>query len=128
MPALIQRYAPEKPILGICLGHQAIGEAFGGQLQNLSRVFHGLATKAHVTVPDILFQGLPNEIIVGRYHSWAVSDEGFPSELEITAQDEEGQIMALRHRKFNVRGVQFHPESVLTEHGAQMMKNWLELL
>lgn len=128
MPALIKRFAPEKPIFGVCLGHQAIGESFGGRLQNLSHVFHGLATKAHITQPsDILFQGLPVEITVGRYHSWVVAEEHFPEELEITAMDEEGQIMALRHRTYNLRGVQFHPESVLTEYGAQMMKNWLEL-
>ena len=128
MPELIKRYAAEKPILGVCLGHQAIGEAFGARLQNLPRVVHGVATKAHVTKPatDVLFQGLPEEFAVGRYHSWVVDAHGFPAELEITATDDDGQIMALRHRSHNVRGVQFHPESVLTEHGARMMKNWLE--
>ncbi len=126
MPALIKRYAAEKPILGVCLGHQAIGEAFGGQLQNLPRVVHGVATKAHVITPDILFQGLPEAFSVGRYHSWVVDAEGFPDELEVTATDADGQIMALRHREYNVRGVQFHPESVLTEHGARMMQNWLD--
>jgi anthranilate synthase component 2 len=126
MPALIKRYAAEKPILGVCLGHQAIGEAFGGRLQNLPRVVHGVATKAHVIAPDVIFQGLPEEFSVGRYHSWVVDTEGFPSELEITATDADGQIMALRHRTYNVRGVQFHPESVLTEHGARMMQNWLD--
>jgi anthranilate synthase component 2 len=127
MPALIKRYAAQKPILGICLGHQAIGEAFGGRLQNLPRVVHGLATKVHITTPpDTIFAGLPTEFAVGRYHSWVVDTEGFPADLAITAVDEEGQIMALRHRSYNVRGVQFHPESVLTEHGAAMMKNWLE--
>jgi anthranilate synthase component 2 len=126
MPALIKRYAAEKPILGVCLGHQAIGEAFGGRLQNLPRVVHGVATRAHVIAPDPIFQGLPEEFSVGRYHSWVVDAEGFPSELEITATDADGQIMALRHRAYNVRGVQFHPESVLTEHGARMMQNWLD--
>ncbi len=125
MPELIKRYAAEKPIFGVCLGHQAIGEAFGGRLQNLSCVFHGLATKARVTVPDVLFEGLPQELTVGRYHSWVVAEQDFPIDLEITAMDEEGQIMALRHRAYNVRGVQFHPESVLTEQGAVIMKNWL---
>ncbi len=126
MPELIKRYAAEKPILGVCLGHQAIGEAFGGRLQNLPRVVHGLATKVHITTPDTLFAGLPTEFAVGRYHSWVVDTEDFPSDLVVTAVDGEGQIMALRHRVYDVRGVQFHPESVLTEHGAAMMKNWLE--
>lgn len=126
MPELIKRYAAEKPILGVCLGHQAIGEAFGGRLQNLPRVVHGLATKVHITTPDTLFAGLPTEFAVGRYHSWVVDTEGFPADLVVTAVDGEGQIMALRHRVYDVRGVQFHPESVLTEHGAAMMKNWLE--
>mgnify|MGYP000081212245 CR=1 FL=1 len=126
MPELIKRYAAQKPILGVCLGHQAIGEAFGARLQNLPRVVHGVATKAHVTTPDVLFQELPEEFAVGRYHSWVVDAHEFPAELEVTATDDDGQIMALRHRTYNVRGVQFHPESVLTEHGARMMKNWLE--
>lgn len=126
MPALIKRYAAEKPILGVCLGHQAIGEAFGGRLQNLPRVVHGVATTARMIAPDPIFQGLPEEFSIGRYHSWVVDTEGFPAELEITATDAEGQIMALRHRTYNVRGVQFHPESILTEHGAQMMQNWLD--
>ena len=127
MPALLRRFAPEKSILGVCLGHQAIGEAFGGVLRNLDSVFHGVATRARVVADDALFQGLPREFAVGRYHSWAVEKGSFPSEaLEITALDEEGEIMALRHRAYNVRGVQFHPESILTEHGTQILKNWLE--
>jgi anthranilate synthase component 2 len=126
MPALIRRFAPEKSILGVCLGHQAIGEAFGGALRNLDSVFHGVATRARVVADDVLFRGLPREFAVGRYHSWAVEKESLPDALEITAVDADGEIMAMRHRAYDVRGVQFHPESILTEHGAQMLKNWLE--
>jgi anthranilate synthase component II len=126
MPALLQRYSATKSILGVCLGHQAIGEAFGARLENLERVVHGQATAARVIAGDVLFQGVPAELKVGRYHSWIVADGGFPNELEITAVDENGNIMALRHRKYDVRGVQFHPESILTEHGETMLKNWLE--
>lgn len=125
MPELIKRYAPTKSILGVCLGHQAIGEAFGGRLTNLSRVVHGVATSTNVTVDDVLFRNIPQTLNVGRYHSWIVDAEGFPEELEITAQDASGHIMALRHRTYDVRGVQFHPESVLTEHGKTMIQNWL---
>ncbi|MCS6807355.1 MAG: aminodeoxychorismate/anthranilate synthase component II [Bacteroidota bacterium] len=125
MPELIAHYASEKPILGICLGHQAIGEAFGGQLHNLPRVFHGVATSVHVTQHDILFEGLPTTFTAGRYHSWVVAEETLPAELEVIARDTEGHIMALRHRTYDVRGVQFHPESVLTEHGIAILRNWL---
>src|SRR6476660_8952208 len=116
---LIKEYASSKSILGVCLGHQAIGQAFGGELINLSSVFHGVATKIEVRsqesgVGSPLFNGLPSELEVGRYHSWVVSKENFPDELEITAEDEKGYIMAVRHRDFDVQGVQFHPESVLT--------------
>lgn len=126
---LIKEYAPTKSILGVCLGHQAIGESFGGTLINLDRVFHGVATtistkKRNLTGNDV-FKGLPEKIEVGRYHSWIVSDKNFPNDLEVTATDEEGTIMALRHRKYDVQGVQFHPESVLTPLGMEMMKNWL---
>lgn len=125
MPALIKMYAPEKAILGVCLGHQAIGEAFGGRLHNLSQVYHGLETPLQVVQPEEpLFQGLPDTFQVGRYHSWVVSPEGFPGELEVTAVDESGAIMALRHRIYNVRGVQFHPESILTPLGKQMLENF----
>ena len=138
---VIRTYAGRKPILGVCLGHQAIGEAFGGQLENLSDVFHGVATPCHILgrsagdeypshgtdSSDPIFSGLPSEITVGRYHSWVVSKEGFPDCLEITAESDEGQIMALRHRELNVRGIQFHPESVLTPDGRQMLQNWLFL-
>jgi anthranilate synthase component 2 len=129
---LIKEYAATKSILGVCLGHQAIGEAFGGKLVNLSSVFHGVATPVKVKtektkVKNDLFEGLPNELEVGRYHSWVVSKEGFPSELEITAEDESGMIMGLQHKTYDVQGVQFHPESVLTPRGEDIMRNWLKL-
>lgn len=133
---LIKEYAASKPILGVCLGHQAIGEAFGGKLINLSTVYHGVATPVKILrLPgkggdgqggNDLFEGLPDELEVGRYHSWVVSEEGFPAELEITARDEHGYIMGLRHRSLDVQGVQFHPESVLTPKGEQILKNWLK--
>ncbi|RYD93873.1 MAG: aminodeoxychorismate/anthranilate synthase component II [Sphingobacteriales bacterium] len=127
---LVKEYAATKSILGVCLGHQAIGEAFGGKLVNLASVFHGVATPVLVNressiVKADLFQGLPDEIEVGRYHSWVVSDENFPKELYVTARDKEGYIMAMQHNKYDVRGVQFHPESVLTPQGHQIIKNWL---
>jgi len=127
---LIKEYASSKSILGVCLGHQAIGQAFGGELINLSSVFHGVATKIEVRsqesgVRSPLFNGLPNELEVGRYHSWVVSKENFPDTLEITAEDESGMIMGLQHKTFDVQGVQFHPESVLTPLGEQIMRNWL---
>jgi anthranilate synthase component 2 len=127
MPDLIRTYSPSKKILGVCLGMQAIGEVFGGQLLNLPSVFHGVATPAILLKPDeVLFKGLPARIEVGRYHSWVVDENSIPPVLEITAVDESGRVMALCHRKFDVRGVQFHPESVLTPHGKTMIKNWLE--
>ena len=122
---LIKEYASSKPILGVCLGHQAIGEAFGATLINLSTVYHGVATKIKLKDKRDLFSELPEEIEVGRYHSWIVSDENFPEDLEITAQDENGYIMALRHKRYDVQGVQFHPESVLTPEGEKIMRNWL---
>ena len=122
---VIRHYAGRKPILGVCLGHQAIGEVFGGRLENLSDVFHGVATPCHLVGDDPIFSGLPADITVGRYHSWVVSREGFPDCLEVTALSDEGQVMALRHRELNVRGIQFHPESVLTPDGKKMMQNWL---
>jgi anthranilate synthase component 2 len=124
---VIKRYAGLIPILGVCLGQQAIGEVFGGSIKNLSEVFHGVATKAKILVEDEpLFKGLDKEIEVGRYHSWVVERENFPAELEITSLDDNGQIMSLRHREFDIRAVQFHPESVLTPKGKQMIKNWIE--
>ena len=126
MPELILRYSPTKKILGVCLGMQAIGEAFGGTLLNLPSVFHGVATTIDILKPDeVLFKGLPAKIDVGRYHSWVVDETKLPPDLEITAADATGRVMALRHKKFDVRGVQFHPESVLTPHGKTMISNWL---
>jgi anthranilate synthase component 2 len=124
---VIKTYAGRKPILGVCLGHQAIGEAFGATLENLSDVFHGVATPCHIIADDPLFTGLDKDITIGRYHSWVVSREGLPECLEVTAVSDEGQIMALRHRELNVRGIQFHPESVLTPDGRKMLSNWLML-
>jgi len=124
---VIKTYAGKKPIFGVCLGQQAIGEVFGGTLTNLEKVFHGVATQAAIlNKNEPLFKDLGNEIEIGRYHSWVVSLENFPSVLEITATDENGQIMALRHREFDICGVQFHPESVLTPKGKQIIKNWIE--
>lgn len=122
---LIKTYAPTKPIFGVCLGVQAIGEAFGGTLLNLPEVYHGVSSNVTIIADDILFKGLPKQLEVGRYHSWAVSKEGLPNCLEVTAVDDEGMIMALQHKTYNVRGVQFHPESVLTPMGEQMILNWL---
>jgi anthranilate synthase component 2 len=140
---LIKEYASSKSIIGVCLGHQAIGEAFGGKLINLSSVFHGVATPVKILKREMsnvkgeivsrltphvsrnLFEGLPNEFDVGRYHSWVVSKENFPHELEITAEDENGMIMGLQHKTYDVQGVQFHPESVLTPRGEDIMRNWL---
>jgi anthranilate synthase component II len=128
---LIKEYASSKSILGVCLGQQAIGEVFGGSLINLTTVYHGVATKIKVKPErtkseNDIFNSLDNELEVGRYHSWIVSKENFPDELEITAEDENGYIMALRHKTFDVQGVQFHPESVLTPTGGRMMRNWLK--
>ncbi len=123
---VIAEYKGKKPILGVCLGHQAIGESFGGTLTNLSDVFHGVQTDIDITVDDYVFAGLEKRIPVGRYHSWVVDAKGFPADLEITAVSGEGQVMALRHKTFDIRGIQFHPESVLTPDGKQMIKNWLE--
>ena len=128
---LIKEYAATKSILGVCLGHQAIGEAFGGKLVNLETVYHGVATDIEVRgkkseVRSPLFEGLPDRFEVGRYHSWIVSDEGFPDELEVTARDDNGYIMALQHKTYDVQGVQFHPESVLTPLGEAILKNWLK--
>ena len=136
---LIKEYASSKSILGVCLGHQAIGEAFGGKLVNLENVYHGVANEIQVRSYELgvrcdalslskgndLFRGLPEKIMVGRYHSWIISEEGFPEELEFTAKDDNGYIMALRHKEFDIQGVQFHPESVLTPDGKKIMENWL---
>jgi anthranilate synthase component 2 len=122
---VIHEYAPKKSILGVCLGQQAIGEAFGGKLINLDSVYHGVATEMEVVKEDILYKNIPKKFKAGRYHSWVVEEKNFPADLEITVKDENGYIMGLRHRKFDVHGVQFHPESVLTEHGLDIIKNWV---
>ncbi len=135
---VIRTYAGKKPILGVCLGHQAIGEAFGGRLENLSSVFHGVATPCHIISDDPIFSGIERDITIGRYHSWVVSRQGLPECLEVTAESDEGlrvgdgtsgmgQIMALRHKTMNIRGIQFHPESVLTPDGKKMLQNWMFL-
>lgn len=125
MPKLLKQYGATKDILGICLGHQAIGEAFGGDLINLSEVVHGLASEVNIE-EDHLFQGLPKQFKIGRYHSWVINEQTLSPDLQVIARAADGQIMGVRHRTLKVRGLQFHPESVLTEHGIQMMKNWLE--
>jgi anthranilate synthase component II len=127
---LIKEYAASKSILGVCLGHQAIGQAFGGTLVNLSTVYHGIASPVKVKNEEsggrsALFENLPDVFDVGRYHSWVVSDDNFPTDLEVTARDQNNYIMALQHKKFDVQGVQFHPESVLTPSGETIMRNWL---
>lgn len=127
---LIREYAASKSILGVCLGHQAIAEAFGGSLRNLDTVYHGVATEIEILSRDSkvispLFRGLPARFDVGRYHSWIVNEEGLPAALEVTARDLNGYIMALQHKTLDVQGVQFHPESVLTPEGESIMKNWL---
>ncbi len=123
---VIRAYAPSKPILGVCLGHQAIGESFGGSLINLDTVYHGVAMPLKdMDTNNILFKGVEESALVGRYHSWIVSDENFPEELQVTARDENGYIMALQHKNYDVQGVQFHPESVLTPCGEKIIRNWL---
>ena len=124
---VIRTYAAIKPILGVCLGHQAIGEAFGGRLENLSEVFHGVATPCRIIAGDPIFRDMERDITIGRYHSWVVSKDSFPDCLEVTAESPEGQVMALRHRQYDVHGIQFHPESVLTPNGKQIIKNFLDL-
>lgn len=124
---VIRTYAGHKPMLGVCLGHQAIGEVFGAQLVNLSEVFHGVATEGTQLGNDPIFAGLPRRITMGRYHSWVVEKESLPDTLEITALSDEGQIMALRHRSYNIHGIQFHPESVLTPQGRGIVRNWMSL-
>lgn len=123
---VIKTYAGRKPILGVCLGHQAIGEVFGGKLTNLKDVYHGVATPVTLTTDDYLFEGLGNTFEVGRYHSWVVDTDGFPDCLEVTSVSEEGFIMSLRHREYDIRGIQYHPESVLTPGGKTIIKNWLK--
>ena len=126
LKAVIQKYGPTKSIFGVCLGQQAIGEVYGGTLSNLDKVYHGIATNVKTVVDDeLLFKGLGREFEVGRYHSWVV-DTNLPDVLEATSFDENGQVMSLRHRTYDVRGVQFHPESVLTPNGKKMLENWVK--
>ena len=121
----IAYFAGKKPMLGVCLGHQAIGEAFGASLTNLDHVVHGIQTPCRKTCEELLFNGLDGDFQVGRYHSWVVDHVGLPDCLEVTALSEDGQIMAMRHKKYDIRGIQFHPESVLTPEGRTMIANWL---
>lgn len=128
MPELIKRYAPSKSILGVCLGHQAITEAFGGQIYNLDSVYHGVETEMTILDPsEPMFQGVPQKFMAGRYHSWNSVKETLPDCFTVTVVDDKGLIMALSHKQYNVRGVQFHPESVLTKFGKQMIQNWLKI-
>lgn len=124
---VIKTYAPSKSILGVCLGCQAIAEVFGGSIRNLNKVYHGVATPVSITNKDeYIFKGLPENFKAGRYHSWVVNEEDLPDELLITSKETGGQIMGLMHKEYDLHGVQFHPESVLTEHGKEMIRNWLE--
>ncbi|MEM9078016.1 MAG: aminodeoxychorismate/anthranilate synthase component II [Bacteroidota bacterium] len=125
LKSIIETYAPSKRIFGVCLGQQAVGEVFGGSLINLEKVYHGISTTIEVVKEDIIYKDMPKELEVGRYHSWVVHPD-LPEELEATSVDENGQVMSLRHKTYDVTAVQFHPESVLTPHGKQMLKNWLE--
>lgn len=122
---LIKEFAGKKPILGVCLGHQAIGESFGAKLTNLEDVYHGVATQIKITKEDYIFDGLGTELEVGRYHSWIVNNQDLPECIEVTAVDSKGQIMALRHKEYDIHGVQFHPESVLTPAGEIIIRNFL---
>lgn len=125
--AVIETYGPQKSILGVCLGHQAIAEVYGGRIRNLDTVYHGVSSEIEQTVAnEPLFRGIPGKFDAGRYHSWIVEAEPFPESLEVTAANGDGDIMALRHKEYDVRGVQFHPESVLTEFGGMMIKNWID--
>lgn len=126
LPDMLKKYAPVKPILGVCLGHQAIGENYGAQLTNLEDVYHGVQTTAFKTAHDYILEGLGDEFPVGRYHSWIVSNERLPESLVVTARDGEGRIMAMRHRDHDVHGVQFHPESLLTPNGIRIIENFLK--
>ncbi len=126
MPELIKRYSSTKKILGVCLGHQAIGEAFGGKLKNLNQVHHGVSIPVNIIDRnESLFSGLPNRIDTGRYHSWVIDRETVPFQLMVTANDDDSQIMAIRHKEFDVCGVQFHPESLLTPEGLKIIENWV---
>ena len=125
LKAVIRRYAPTKPILGVCLGEQAIGEVFGAEIYNLNTVFHGIQSSVRIVASDYIFDNLSDSIKVGRYHSWVVGKEDFPAELEVTAVSDEGQGMALKHRRYDVHGIQFHPESILTPEGRTIIRNFI---
>jgi len=128
LKTVIERYAPTKKILGVCLGMQAIGEVFGGTLQNLNNVFHGVATPISITqTNDLLYKNIPKNIEVGRYHSWVISNDNFPNKLVVTSKDNNNQIMSIKHQDYNVYGVQYHPESILTEHGKEIINNFLDI-
>ncbi|MES2619609.1 MAG: aminodeoxychorismate/anthranilate synthase component II [Bacteroidota bacterium] len=122
---IIREYAGKKPMLGVCLGHQAIGEVFGSKLKNLSSVFHGIATDIFVRNNDGIFKDVPKTFKAGRYHSWVIDENNLSDELEVTATDENNLIMSVAHKKYDIQGVQFHPESILTEHSVTMMSNWI---
>ncbi|MBN2212825.1 MAG: aminodeoxychorismate/anthranilate synthase component II [Bacteroidales bacterium] len=125
---LVRIFAPLKSILGVCLGHQAIGEAFGGKLINLERVYHGIATPVHILdANEPLHDGIPSKFNAGRYHSWVLAKDGLPDCFTVTSEDESGIIMGISHKHYDVRGVQYHPESILTEHGMKIMENWLKI-
>ncbi len=125
MPQLIKTYAGKKPILGVCLGHQAIAEAFGGSIYNLEKVYHGISTNHIILTDHYLFDGLPKQFKVGRYHSWNVKLD-LPDNLKLISTDENGLVMAMCHKTFDITGVQFHPESVLTEYGKEIILNWVK--
>ena len=124
---VIERYMETKPILGICLGHQAIAESFGGKLRNLDRVYHGISTPITIVSEDPILNQIPNQFKACRYHSWVAEQDSLPGELLVTSTDDKGIIMSLRHKSLPIHGIQFHPESIMTEHGKQMIKNWIEL-
>jgi anthranilate synthase component 2 len=126
MLSVIQHYAGKKPMLGVCLGHQAIGESFGANLQNMNNVLHGIATPVTVISKSYLFDNLPETFDAGRYHSWIVEKESLPQVLEVTSIDQEGRIMSFQHREFDIQGVQFHPESILTPYGEKILENWVK--
>lgn len=125
LKAVIKEYAPHKSILGVCLGLQAIGEVFGAKLINLDQVYHGVTSQTTIVLDDPIYRDIPKEIEVGRYHSWVVSSQNIPEDLIVTAVDEQGEIMSMKHAIYDVRGVQFHPESILTPYGKKMIENWV---
>ena len=125
MKEVVRTYGASKSILGVCLGHQGIAEVFGGSLINIPKVLHGVTSTVEVVEDDILFKGIPEKFTATHYHSWAVVKESLPGELKITAVNDEGIVMAIAHTSFDIRGVQFHPESIMTEHGKEMINNWL---